>query len=96
MGEVIYELVYFEKYIEGIEKHKKSGQKKLIEKIDKLLDELEEHPITGTGQVEQLKGFGERFIYSRRIDKKHRLTYEVFEEEKRVELLACYGHYEDR
>lgn len=29
-------------------------------------------------------------------DKKHRLTYEVFEEEKKIEILACLGHYEDK
>ncbi len=27
--------------------------------------------------------------------KNHRLVYEVFEEEKRVELLSAYGHYND-
>lgn len=57
--------------------------------------ELQEHPTTGTGQVEALKGFGERAIYSRRIDKKHRLIYEIFEEEKIVAVLSAYGHYEE-
>lgn len=30
------------------------------------------------------------------LTKKHRLTYEIFEEEKTVKILACYGHYEDK
>ncbi len=33
---------------------RKSGQKKDIAKIISLLQELEEHPTTGTGQIEQL------------------------------------------
>ena len=90
MEEETYKL----KYSDELEKHLKSGQKKLLVKIDSLLDELEVHPTTGTGQVEPLKGYGERNVYSRRIDKKHRLTYEVFEEEKYIEVLAAYGHYE--
>ena len=94
MEEETYKLKYSDEYLNHLEKHRKSGQKKLLVKIDSLLDELEVHPTTGTGQVEPLKGYGERNVYSRRIDKKHRLTYEVFEEEKYIEVLAAYGHYE--
>lgn len=93
MNSEIYKLVYSDEYLKHLEKHNKSGQKKLLVKIDTLLDELEIHPITGTGQAELLKGFGERLVWSRRIDKKHRLVYEIFEEEKRVEVLSAYGHY---
>lgn len=94
MEEETYKLKYSDEYLNHLEKHLKSGQKKLLVKIDSLLDELEVLPTTGTGQVEPLKGYGERNVYSRRIDKKHRLTYEVFEEEKYIEVLAAYGHYE--
>ena len=94
MEEETYKLKYSDEYLNHLEKHLKSGQKKLLVKIDSLLDELEVHPTTGTGQVEPLKGYVERNVYSRRIDKKHRLTYEVFEEEKYIEVLAAYGHYE--
>ena len=54
-----------------------------------------ENTTTDTGQIEPLKGYGERNVYSYRIDKKHHLIYEVFEEEKRVDLLAAYGHYDE-
>lgn len=36
---------------------KKSGDKKTLNKIANLLLELQEHPRTGTGQVEHLKHF---------------------------------------
>lgn len=89
-----YRLFFSKKAIEDIKAHKLSGQKKICEKIEKLLDEIAEHPTTGTGQIEPLKGYGNQSIWSRRIDKKHRLTYEVFGEEKRVDILSAYGHYD--
>lgn len=34
----------------------KSGQKKTLQKIVSLFEELQQHPTTGTGQDEALKG----------------------------------------
>ena len=79
-----------------VRRHKEAGQIKIIKKIASFLRELQEEPTQGTGQVERLKYYGERSVWSRRIDQKHRLVYEVFEEEKRVELLSAYGHYSSR
>ncbi|MDO5105604.1 Txe/YoeB family addiction module toxin [Capnocytophaga sp.] len=92
---VVYQLVFSQKWEKDIQKHRKSGQVKLLAKIFTFLEEIEQTPTTGTGQVEALKGFEQRQVYSRRIDKKHRLIYEVFEEDKQVEILSAYGHYED-
>lgn len=63
-----------------------------IPKLSKLLEELSEHPRTGTGQVEQLRGYDGN-IYSRRITQEHRLIYRIFEQEVQVLVLATYGHY---
>lgn len=38
-----------------IEKHKRSGNKSAVKKINKILDELEIHPYSGTGKPEALK-----------------------------------------
>ena len=46
------------------ELNKKAPQ--AVSKLSKLLDEVREHPRTGTGQVEQLKGY-DGSVYSRRI-----------------------------
>lgn len=77
---MIYELKFSDDYYLDINNLKSNPT--LIKKINKFLDEIEEHPTTGTGKPEQLKGYRERNIYSRRIDKQHRLVYEIFEEEK--------------
>ena len=63
-----------------------------IPKLSKLLEEISEHPRTGTGQVEQLRGYDGN-IYSRRITQEHRLIYRIFEQEVQVIVLATYGHY---
>ncbi|WP_203967778.1 Txe/YoeB family addiction module toxin [Capnocytophaga stomatis] len=96
MEGIFYEIIYSDEYLYDIERHQKAGQKIILKKIATFLLELKENPTTGIGQVELLKGYGERNVYSRRIDKKHRLIYEVFEEEKCVEILSAYGHYDDK
>lgn len=63
-----------------------------IEKLNKLLLELQEHPREGTGQVEQLKGYDGN-VYSRRITKEHRLVYRVIDEVVEVLVLSAFGHY---
>ena len=44
-----YSIELTEIAIADIEKHKKSGDKKVLVKIDTLLNELREHPQSGTG-----------------------------------------------
>jgi toxin YoeB len=63
-----------------------------IAKLAKLLDELKEHPRTGTGQVEPLKGY-DGTVYSRRITKEHRLVYKIYDEVVEVLVLSAFGHY---
>ena len=64
-----------------------------IKKLAKLLDELREHPRTGTGQVEQLKHFKNE-TWSRRINREHRLVYEIHDDQILVLVISSFGHYE--
>ena len=89
-----YEVIFYESALEDIAKHRKSGQKTLLKKIDDLITELEDHPSTGTGKPELLKG--RNMEMSRRINNQHRLTYFIDEENKIVEVLSAYGHYDDK
>ena len=63
-----------------------------LPKLAKLLEELKEHPRTGTGKVEMLKGFKEE-TWSRRINHEHRLVYRIHDETIEVLVIAAYGHY---
>ena len=60
-----------------------------------LIGELYEHPRTGTGKPEQLKG-DRSGQWSRRISKKHRLIYRIYDTEVVVLVIAAYGHYDDK
>lgn len=72
------------------ELNKKAPQ--AVSKLSKLLDEVREHPRTGTGQVELLKGY-DGSVYSRRITKEHRLVYKIYDEVVEVLVLSTFGHY---
>ena len=81
-------------------RHKKDGQVKIVKKIDQLFSDIENNPFKGIGKPEQLKWYklsrGSLEMWSRRIDKKHRLIYEVNRESGMVKLLSAYGHYNDK
>lgn len=90
-----YEIEITDEANADIEKHKKSGDKKLLLKIDKLLDELREHPTTGTGKPEKLKHYKVQ-TWSRRITSKHRLIYRIQNKNIVVLILSFWGHYDDK
>ncbi|WP_238542139.1 Txe/YoeB family addiction module toxin [Cecembia lonarensis] len=54
-----------------------------------------QHPETGTGKPEKLKYYRQN-IWSRRIDRKHRLVYLIEETKIVVTVLGAYGHYGDK
>ena len=73
----------------------KRSEPSAYNKLLRLFEELQEHPRTGTGKPEQLKG-SRSGQWSRRISQKHRLIYEIEEEEVTVIVLAAYSHYKDK
>ncbi|MCF2487622.1 Txe/YoeB family addiction module toxin [Dyadobacter sp. CY347] len=87
-----YAVEFTPKALEGIDKFKKSGNKPLLRKIRNTLDELTEHPYTGTGQPEQLKHNLAGF-WSRRINQEHRIIYAVDESKVTVTVVSAKGHY---
>ena len=89
-----YILEFSEIALSDINKHKKSGDKSVLKKIEKLLNELMEHPTRGTGQPEQLK-HNLVGLYSRRINQKHRFVYSIHEEVITVYVLSAWAHYGD-
>ena len=67
--------------------------KKTLKKINELLKEIQRTPFTGKGETEGLRGdlCGK---WSRRINLKDRLVYEVSDET--ITVLQCKGHYSDK
>ncbi len=86
-----YHLDFTDKAKEDISAHKKAGNKVVLNKLLILLEEMIEHPFTGTGKPEPLK-YKLSGLWSRRINKEHRLIYEV--NENTVFILSAKGHYE--
>jgi len=86
-----YPLDFTSKAKEDIEFFKKSGNKAILKKIKTLIEEISESPYSGTGKPEPLKHDLSGF-WSRRINREHRLTYEVTE--KFIIILSLKGHYE--
>jgi Txe/YoeB family toxin of toxin-antitoxin system len=72
---------------------KKLAASGLKPKALKLLELIEQDPYVYPPGFEFLKGDMKGLI-SRRINKQHRLVYEVFEEEKLIRVYRMWTHYE--
>ena len=87
----MYEIVLSEKAITDILRLRKS-EPSAYKKVGKLIEELKIHPTTGTGHPEPLKG-NRSGQWSRMVTKKHRLVYEIHDNEVLVLVVSAYGHY---
>jgi toxin YoeB len=87
-----FEVDFTQRALKDIKRHTQSGNIRLLAKLDKLLDELENHPETGTGQPEKLKHLPG--YWSRRLNKKHRLVYTIQGKKVVVTVISAYGHYD--
>jgi len=75
---------------EDIDYWKKSGNASILKKIRKLIEAITQNPIEGIGKPEALK-YNLTGCWSRRINKEHRIIYEVFDDKIIVHSLK--GHY---
>ncbi|WP_288088965.1 Txe/YoeB family addiction module toxin [Bacteroides acidifaciens] len=90
-----YELILSDEAAEHMIEWRKSGQKKTLKKISNLFEELKEHPKSGTGHVEQLKG-DMSGLWSREINKGDRMIYSIKDDKVIVNVLSLKGHYDDK
>lgn len=65
--------------------------RKSLKKINKLIQEIQRSPYEGTGKPEPLK-YDLAGFWSRRIDREHRLVYQVTENE--ILIYSCRYHYD--
>lgn len=73
----------------------KSGKKGSLKKLQTIVQELGLDPYTGVGQPEQLRHHCPP-LWSRRMDKKNRIVYQVDEVQRIVWVHSILGHYRDK
>lgn len=86
----MYRIVYTKTAVKDIPRLKAAH---LAEKAKALLDVIRENPYQTPPGYEKLVGDLDG-LYSRRINRQHRLVYEVLEEEKTVKVISLWIHYE--
>jgi len=71
-----------------------NGDRRLLERVNALIQECMRHPFKGTGKPEPLKD-NMRGWWSRRIDREHRLVYRVSGsgDAQALEIAQCRYHY---
>jgi toxin YoeB len=65
--------------------------KRMLKKINELIREVQRTPFSGLGKPEPLK-YDLAGYWSRRIDREHRLVYQVIGDDLRI--ISCRYHYE--
>jgi toxin YoeB len=93
MGKYIVEIS--SKARKELQTHYRSGNKSVIRKIEQIFMELSNTPYEGTGNPEPLK-YQLAGYWSRRINKKDRLIYKVYEDRIIVLIVSAIGHYGDK
>lgn len=83
---IVFEQSAFDDFNEWV-----SLDKKIYQKIVKLLKDINRSPFTGIGKPEALK-YDMTGYWSRRITNEHRLIYKVTEQE--IIVTACKYHYD--
>ena len=88
MADLIFSEIAWAEYIEWL-----ATDKATAKRINGLLKEIMRTPFEGTGQPEALKHelAGK---WSRRINQKDRLVYEVTTDA--IRITQCKGHYDDK
>ena len=86
----MYTIVYTSKAAADIPKFKAA---KLDKKAKALIEVIRSNPYQTPPPYEKLVG-DLQGAYSRRINIKHRLVYEILEEERTVKIISLWTHYE--
>ena len=87
MSKLTFAEIAWEEYL-----YWQSQDKKTLKKINSLLKDIQRNPYEGEGKPEPLKG--ETKNWSRRINDKDRLVYEIVGDT--ILIKQCRGHYDDK
>lgn len=86
----MYKITYTKTALKDIPKLKAAH---LDEKAKELINIIRNNPYQTPPDYEKLTGdlYG---LYSRRINRQHRLVYEIFEKEQIIKIISLWSHYE--
>ena len=86
----MYKLVFMTQAQKDAKNLASSGLKPKVMKLFKI---IQNNPLQYPPEFEYLKG-NMKGLISRRINKQHRLVYEIFEDEKLIKVYRMWKHYE--
>lgn len=86
----MYHIVYTKKAAEDIPLLKSAN---LDSRAKRLIELIRENPFQNPPPYEKLIG-DLAGAYSRRINIKHRLVYQVYQEEKTIKIISMWSHYD--
>ena len=86
----MYKITYTKTAIKDIPKLRSAH---LDSKAKALIEVIRENPFQTPPSYEKLVG-DLQGLYSRRINVRHRLVYEVYEEENTIKFVSLWTHYE--
>lgn len=90
-----YTIEFSKSAFNDLVKIEKSGTNADKTKLERIIKELEIHPKEGIGNPKPLTGqAGE--VWSRKLNKKDRIVYEILDNEVVVLLIQLLGHYDDK
>ena len=89
------EIIFSSKAKKDLDFWQQTGNKQVLKKITELIQAILSNPFSGIGKPEPLK-HDLSGVWSRRINKEHRLIYQITEENtiEILNILSLKGHYE--
>ena len=85
------EIAFLPQASEDLQYWKQKGEKRILKRIRTLLADIQEHPFSGLGKPEPLKG--ENGKWSRRITDEHRMIYSISSGMIYVYVFSLRFHY---
>ena len=85
------EIAFLPQATEDLQYWKQTGNARILKRIRALLADIQQHPFSGIGKPELLKGTNGK--WSRRINDEHRLVYSISEGRIYVYVFSLRYHY---
>lgn len=67
-----------------------------FKKVQEMIEEIAISPKSGKGKPEPLKHYGDRDVWSRSVNQKERIVYEIHEKQLVIDIITVGGHYGDK